>query len=78
MRYYAHSLIEDPRDGSRYHPGDELPAGLPGVDELADSGAAGATKPDVVDSPAGPIIAGDDSGRHVTTGDSAASEEATR
>ena len=78
MRYYAHSLIEDPRDGSRYQPGDELPAGLPGVDELADSAAAGTTKPDVVDSPAGPVLAGDDGVRHITTGDTAASEETTR
>lgn len=36
---YAHCLINDPRDGTRYEAGDVVPDDLPGLDELADAGS---------------------------------------
>lgn len=36
---YAHVLMEDPRDGAKYHRGDEVPADLPGLDELLEAGS---------------------------------------
>jgi len=36
---YAHTKIEDWRDGSVYNPGDKVPDDLPGIDELEESGA---------------------------------------
>jgi len=43
---YAHVLIEDPRDGTKYRPGDEVPADLPGFDELVEGGAINKKKYD--------------------------------
>ncbi len=34
MPTYAYQLINDPRDGHKYQPGDVLPDDLPGLDEL--------------------------------------------
>ncbi len=35
---YAHSVIEDPRDGTRYQRGDVVPDDIPGLNDLVDCG----------------------------------------
>lgn len=36
---YAHAVIENPEDGTKYQRGDEVPADLPGYDELVEGGS---------------------------------------
>lgn len=60
---YAQTVIEEPgRDGRKFQPGDQVPADLPGIDELKDSGAVGGSKPEV---------------REVASGDGATAGEAS-
>lgn len=36
---YAHALIENPEDGTKYARGDKVPKSLPGYDELVEAGS---------------------------------------
>ena len=46
MSLYAQCLIEDPRTGTKYIPGDVVPEGIPGLDDLIAGGAVGDAKPE--------------------------------
>ena len=39
MPLYAHAVVEDPRDGSKFQRGSEVPEDLPGIEELQESGS---------------------------------------
>ena len=36
---YAHALIENPEDGTKYQRGDKVPKSVPGYDELVEAGS---------------------------------------
>lgn len=61
-KHFAHALIE--HDGTKFQRGDELPADLPGLDELVEGGAA--STDEYVDH------------RDIETGDAGGSEEGTK
>lgn len=52
---YANAKIEDPRDGTIYNIGDELPDDLPGLDELAAHDSA-LEQPPAIEGPPGPQV----------------------
>lgn len=67
--HFAHAVIEDPVTGARYRPGDELPADLPGLDDIVEAGSAGDKPPEPEAAAEGAPVP--DGATHITSGDGA-------